>query len=200
MAKKIIRLTESDLHKIIKESTVKILNELGDTKRGQYMLGRLKNRQANGGGKFSRGINYNDAGDYAYRANGNNYDVNYQNGYDDEEKYGRNADSTWDADKYRKIKFNYDWRNTADMDDVGRKFINFIEKYHGGVFMQTIVDFESGNETGTPSSPLPMIIPEFEDAVLGYECTPEMKRAIKRAYNEWWNYAESELMQGYNEE
>ena len=200
MAKKIIRLTESDLNKIIKESTVKILNELGDTKRGQYMLGRLKNRQANGGGKFSRGINYNDAGDYAYRANGNNYDVNYQNGYDDEEKYGRNADSTWDANKYGKIKFNYDWRKTADMDDVGRKFINFIENYHGGVLVQTIVDFESGNETGIPSSPLPTIIPEFEDAVLGYKCTPEMKRAIKRAYNEWWNYAESELMQEYGEE
>ena len=58
MNKKLIRLTESDLHNIVKESVNKILCEIGDTQRGQWMLGRLKNRQSNGGGKFSRGINY----------------------------------------------------------------------------------------------------------------------------------------------
>lgn len=41
MNKKIIRLTESDLHRIIKESVKRVLNEVGDTSKGQHMLGRL---------------------------------------------------------------------------------------------------------------------------------------------------------------
>lgn len=36
MGKELIRLTEEDLQKIVKE-----LNEIGDTTNGQYMLGRL---------------------------------------------------------------------------------------------------------------------------------------------------------------
>lgn len=43
--KKTIRLTESDLHNIIKESVNKILNEIGDTPNGQYLLGKLAQRQ-----------------------------------------------------------------------------------------------------------------------------------------------------------
>lgn len=41
MAKKIVRLTESQLHNVISESVNKILNELFDTKAGQNMAGRL---------------------------------------------------------------------------------------------------------------------------------------------------------------
>ena len=197
MNKKLIRLTEQDLHRIVKESVDRILNEVGDTKRGQYMLGRLKNRQSNGGGKFTRGINYNDAGDYAYKANGNSYSDDYQQGYEDEEKYGRNADSTWDGDKYRRMKFKYDVKQMQDMDNIGKRFIDFIEKHHDGALLQTIVDFETGNETGTPTSPLPTIIPEFEEAVVGHKCTPEMRKAIKAAYNQWWNYAEPMLTDNY---
>ena len=37
-----IKLTESQLHEIIKESVKNVLNEIGDTPQGQYMLGRLK--------------------------------------------------------------------------------------------------------------------------------------------------------------
>lgn len=78
-------------------------------------------------------------------------------------------------------------------ENVGRQFINFIEKYHGGVLLQTIVDCESGNEVGAPISPLPTIIPEFEEA-MGQKMTSEMRQEIKRAYNEWWYYAQSQLM------
>ena len=42
--KKVVRLTESQLHNIIAESVNQILNEIGDTKLGQYMLGALKGR------------------------------------------------------------------------------------------------------------------------------------------------------------
>lgn len=42
--KKTVRLTESDLHKIIKESVKSVLNEIGDTPKGQYALGAVKGR------------------------------------------------------------------------------------------------------------------------------------------------------------
>ena len=51
MNKKQIRLTESDLKQIIKESVNKILNEIGDTAKGQYMLGRLQGRQSKRGNR-----------------------------------------------------------------------------------------------------------------------------------------------------
>ena len=44
MNKKLIRLTESDLHRIVRESVNRVLNEIGDTPYGQYMLGRAANR------------------------------------------------------------------------------------------------------------------------------------------------------------
>ena len=81
---------------------------------------------------------------------------------------------------------------------VGRQFIDFIEKYHGGVLMELIADYENGNQNGTPTSPLPTLIPEFEEAY-GIECTPEMKKEITRRYNEWWYYAEPQLTDGYVE-
>ena len=49
MNKKLIRLTESDLRRIVKESVNRVLNEIGDTPKGQYMLGRLQARQLNKG-------------------------------------------------------------------------------------------------------------------------------------------------------
>lgn len=45
--KRTIRLTESDLHRIIRRAVneVMAINEYGDTPKGQYMLGRLYQRQ-----------------------------------------------------------------------------------------------------------------------------------------------------------
>ena len=41
-----MRLTEADMHRLISESVRKaLINEVGDTARGQYMLGRLAKRQ-----------------------------------------------------------------------------------------------------------------------------------------------------------
>jgi len=42
--KQTIKLTESQLHDVIIESVKECLNEIGDTRRGQYMLGRLHRR------------------------------------------------------------------------------------------------------------------------------------------------------------
>ena len=41
MNKKLIRLTESDLHNIVKESVNRVLNEIGDTPKGQFALGAV---------------------------------------------------------------------------------------------------------------------------------------------------------------
>lgn len=45
--KKKIKLTEAQLHKVLTESVKKILKEIGDTPKGQYMLGRLAGRHTN---------------------------------------------------------------------------------------------------------------------------------------------------------
>jgi len=54
MNRKLIRLTEQDLHKIVKESVNRVLNEIGDTPKGQYMLGRLYQRSSSVGSKPNR--------------------------------------------------------------------------------------------------------------------------------------------------
>jgi hypothetical protein len=46
---KIIRLTESDLHNIVKESVNRILKEVGETENGQRLLGRLAARKSTSG-------------------------------------------------------------------------------------------------------------------------------------------------------
>ena len=40
-----IRLTESDLHRIVKESVNRVLNEVGETDKGQNLLGQLNMRK-----------------------------------------------------------------------------------------------------------------------------------------------------------
>lgn len=47
--KRRIRLTEGDLKRIISESVKRALNEIGDTTKGQYMLGRLAARKRKNG-------------------------------------------------------------------------------------------------------------------------------------------------------
>ena len=51
MGRKILRLTESDLHNLISEAVTMALNEIGDTSRGQFMLARLYQKQEDEGDK-----------------------------------------------------------------------------------------------------------------------------------------------------
>lgn len=83
MNKKLIRLTESDLHKIVKESVNRVLNEIGDTERGQYALGSLAKRKQQRGETFDNdydGYNYNgafnDSDIKQYARNRQNYAMN----------------------------------------------------------------------------------------------------------------------------
>ena len=60
MNKKLIRLTESDLHRIVKESVNKVLNEIGGTSSGFY------DRMLQKYNRFNDGSNnpYSDEGRY----------------------------------------------------------------------------------------------------------------------------------------
>ena len=94
MNKKLIRLTESDLHRIVKESVNRVLNEIGDTNRGQYHLGRAAMRRVNMG-------DYDDAREidrYAAKQRGDNASM---------ERY--NLIGTKDQDKLMKGKSNKDF-------------------------------------------------------------------------------------------
>lgn len=62
----VVRLTESQLKAMIAESVSNVLNEIGDTNHGQYMLGRLAAR------KFLRGGSTQDAGDVVMHGSNNN--------------------------------------------------------------------------------------------------------------------------------
>lgn len=66
MKKQVIRLTEQDLHNIIKESVKKALNEIGDTEKGQFALGAVRGRaqQRAHKGYASDKPNYNKADKY----------------------------------------------------------------------------------------------------------------------------------------
>lgn len=59
--KKLIRLTESDLHRIVNRSVRKCINEIGDTPRGQYALGKLTSKYENQNADKSNSIfDYSD--------------------------------------------------------------------------------------------------------------------------------------------
>ena len=60
MNNRLIRLTESDLHRLVKEAVNSILAEVGETDSGQEMLGRLAARKA-----FNGDSGYFDVNDYA---------------------------------------------------------------------------------------------------------------------------------------
>lgn len=85
-----VRLTESDLHRIVKESVRRIINEIGDTTKGQYMLGRLSQRK---GEPLSKNF-YSDGEIGAYaRHNANPPDYNDSNWYEKTNKYQRKQDA-----------------------------------------------------------------------------------------------------------
>lgn len=186
-------LLESLTRKYGKRYILRTLNESGDTERGQYMIGRLHRRSAQRSAEddYYRRRNISKEYDNLFKHNKGNWEA-YNKGYDDEgidlPRLKRNA-----------IRANYGTYKMKDMDKLGKQFISFIEK--NDAILQLIVDYMSGNQNGKKySSPLNEVIPEFEDAVLKYETTPDEKKAIERAFNEWWHYAEAELMPDYDEE
>ena len=182
--KKVIRLTESDIHQMVRNSVKRIINEIGDTKRGQWMLGRVSNRQSFGGGKFKHDKSKNiDAGEIARWRNrdekgSNSYD--YLEGMMDEFRYGVKSYSPWNDEKGKQMQFNYDIRKMLDMDVLGQDFVDFLENYDDNGELRKIM---TSNEIKKEKI-FPKLVSEFEDYI-GQECTPIMRRALLKAYNQW---------------
>jgi len=83
MRKNIIRLTEGDLHRIVKESVRRTINEIGNTPKGQKRLGALAQRYAQRNLDYdARDKNSKEAQiyDYAKKARGGDeYDMHGNN-------------------------------------------------------------------------------------------------------------------------
>jgi hypothetical protein len=165
-----IKLTENQLKQVISESIKHCLNEIGDTHRGQYALGRVYGR--------NRGDHFEDARyeDMSWgKANRNNTD-DFFKGVDDQR--GNNMSN---------IKFHNDIMVMCDNDELRRKFINWMES--DSVAMQQVVNYYQGNDkTGRMNT-----IHAFEDEVLRYDLQPRQVEEIKKELNSWWYYAEGQF-------
>lgn len=197
--KKRIRLNESDLYKIVSKTVNEAmkLNEVGETSRGQYMLGRVDARATdkhiasmeNGDEDIDARNDSNNAFDswaQPRRADGK---IDYEN-----DPYTKGMDDQRKGD-FRRIQNNYDVYNMQDTEKLQREFITFVEK-NG---LETVYDYESGNMGGGQRvSPAPALVQSFEEN-LGYDLSPEKKTALKNAYNQWWYYAQSQFDFGDDE-
>lgn len=182
---------ENIVRKAVKESVRRIVNEIGDTRRGQYMLGRVDARATD---KHIASI---EAGDEDVAARQNKYNASDswarplrpdgKNDYDND-PYIKGMDDQRLGDRKR-IQNQYDVYKMQDTDQLKNEFINFVEK-NG---LETVYDYESGNMgQGQPVSPAPALIQMFMEN-LGYDLSPESKQALKNAYNQWWYYASSQF-------
>jgi hypothetical protein len=77
-------------------------------------------------------------------------------------------------------------------EELGRKFIDFIEHDDGA--LQTIYEYESGNQTGEKESAEPTLYYYFTEKYLDEEPCWQMEDAIKKAYNEWMWYARDQIL------
>lgn len=73
-------ISENRLNRIIKESVKKVLNEIGDTAQGQYMLGRLAARQAKKSGDWNWKCNTTEQPAWQYGVK--QLEKKYPNAYD----------------------------------------------------------------------------------------------------------------------
>lgn len=183
-----MNISKSQIRNLIKESINNMINEIGDTNRGQYMLGRVHARNTD---KYADSLDAGDEDTDARSTKNNAFDnwskptredgkPDYDNdpftkGEDDE----RNGDPSKIHDRYNVYKYK-------DQFDLRDKFIDFIES--DDTNLQDIYDYETGIATGNIESALTALIPKFEEKI-GYEITPDMRKTVENAYNEWLYYA-----------
>ena len=138
---KFVKLTEEDLRSIIRESVKNTLNEIGDTAKGQYMLGRLQGRQMNQG-KMDDARNTRDyASKQMTNKFGNRTSKNFQDfdahqsandyGYRDE----RNPQLSQDIMKQNNNKSNYEA-------NVRNNYLKGVSKFNEN---KTINESENGD-------------------------------------------------------
>lgn len=126
---KTVKLTEAELKKIISESVMNVLNEIGDTPRGQYKLGRLARRKLQQGD--TAGADMVD--DYAFDAQSNAYNWDntfkgdFQNGRRDAAyRIGRNGLGNELKDGWNDLKDSF--RDDEDMEMNEGMVGNFMRR------------------------------------------------------------------------
>lgn len=183
-----MNISKSQLRNLIKESINSMINEIGDTNRGQYMLGRVDARATDrhlaslddGDENTDARTNKNNASDNWARPTRADGKPDFEN-----DPFIKGMDDEREGDP-RKIHDRYNVYKYKDQFDLRDKFINFIESDDKN--LQDIFDYENGYATGNIESALTELIPRFEEQI-GYEVTPEMRKTIENAYNEWLYYA-----------
>lgn len=141
--KKIIRMTESDLHNLVKESVNRILNEIGDTPKGQHALGRLAYRKGEERPRMGQNVGKmrktsgNDIFKYADKAAHKNgmYGHEFGNGYDYQEdvdnwdNYSKQEKVTAIISRIMRIRgFNKLANSNVSIDDMSdEELLNWIK-------------------------------------------------------------------------
>lgn len=166
---------------MIVESVKRTLNEIGDTERGQYMLGRLDRRNT-----FDKDLNpdgkhatYRD--DAYWKAVDKGMPIkDFTQGYNDEKKGDR-----------QHINHEYKMRAMNDRDKMGERFVNFFSR--NDKMLQLISEYETEGKDAFDE-----LMDAFEEK-LGYTLTDKSRKACKKAYNMWWYYNGQHIFRGMEE-
>ena len=171
--KRTVKLTESELHKVISESVKNILTEIGDTRRGQYMLGRTLGRA------HQRG-NWDTMKDVHDRIGPLKQDHNPAHWGYLNQMYGDDAN---------RVKWNYKTFKDQDMKKLASDFADFVDN-------ENYIDYY-----GNFKVPYEDAIHDFEQQVLGYKCTPDMIDALMpKAQETDYSYNDGDDYDDYDDE
>jgi hypothetical protein len=186
-----VMMTEQDLHRVVMEGVKHTLQEIGDTHRGQYALGRVMARDRKDPYETSR---YNNMVlDRVKRSDLSDDDSDFGKGFNDQR---RAEEGSYDMggkrklypyDKMRPIVRNSLVMKDRDNDELRGKFINWMEG--DSQALQQVVDYYQGNDSDGRMN----TIFAFEDEVLGYDLSDEQRDEIKKELNSWWYYAEGQF-------
>lgn len=169
--KRTIRLTESDLHHIITESVKNILTEIGDTRRGQYMLGRTLGRAYEIGDSDTM-KNVQDRIGPLKQDHKNPAHWGYMN------QTMKHPNST--------VKANYKRYRDSDIADLRSRYLDFERENY--------IDYYDD-----PNAPRKDIIQDFEKNVLGHKMPQDLVDELtKEPERDRWAEYESSYDYDYN--
>jgi hypothetical protein len=156
-------LLENRLKHIIQESVKSALNEIGDTHRGQYMLGRVNNRV-----RRKRSDNKKYQAMTAERMKPEYLD-DFYNGRDDERSGNINN-----------IKYHYELARKEDDLNLSGKFFDWFQDNED--IYQKLLNSNDNNFNST----LMDIIHIYEKEVLGYQLRTRQIKAVRKRMMAWW--------------
>ena len=173
-------ISESKLNKIIYNSIKKVLNEAGDTNRGQYLMGRLHQRKLNNGD--------NEAADeiknYAYEQGDNERDLAFRIG----SHLSNNAES------------EYNEFRSWDMHDITNQFVEFLENDWRTRNAMKQCAAQKATENSQLSvhdyelDCLNRTLERFEDQCIGYSLSNQTRKHLESTFNDYLDEYVSEKL------